>query len=312
LSHDYSDLRAEADIRGFCNTATTAWLAKVVSTVDFMTGFFSEEIVPMLRFRNYLPLVAFLVGAAMVGNPTQAHAALKLRITSAGADNNFATTGDNLSFTWTDQSVGPPPDANPIPGMVGTGPAFAVGSFLVNVDGTSTPFGINDAYNANLHLHALTVTNVGGVAGLIRVELTDTDYSLIPQSNGLAALVSTIGGTANSAPLPGSQVTLAQQLIQLGAGPVTEFAPAPTFTLTNAPPALGPGGFTDTKQGLFAYTGGNFSITEKIELSLTAGAIVSLDYDSHAFTPAPPGFVLAVTAGLALLGYRFRRNKVVA
>jgi len=267
----------------------------------------------MIRFRNFLPhVVALLVGTAILGMPTRADAALKIRITSAGADNDFATVGDNISFTWTDQSLlPPPPDANPLPGMVGTGPAFLVGSFLVNVDGVSKPFGTNDAFNANLHMHALTVTNVGGLSGKIRIELTDTDYSLTT-AGPLATLTSTIGGTANGSPIPGSTVDLATQSIQFGSGAATEFAPAPDFVLTNAPPVLGPGAFSDTKTGNFAYAGQSFSITEKVELTLTTAAVVSLDYDSHVTTPAPPGWILAATAGLAALGYRVRRKTVVA
>jgi len=266
-----------------------------------------------MTHRRMLFLWAVLAGAVLMWAPTQASAAFKLRVTAAGADNTFGT-GDDTSFTWQDQVLlPPPPDLNPLPGMLSTGPAFAVGSFLINVDGTSKPFGTNDATHANLHLHALTVTNIGGTAGLIRIELTDTDFALSPSGNGFAEMVSTIGGTANSAPTPGSQITLAQQLIQLGSGAATEFAPAPTFTLTNAPPALGPGAFSDTKSGSFAYNGETFSITEKVELSLTTGSIVSFDYDSVVSTPAPPGLILACAgAGLSLLGYRLRLRKAIA
>jgi len=66
-----------------------------------MTSFFSEESFPMFRFRSFLPLAAVLVGAAILGAPTRAHAAfapLRLDFSS--------TVGGGITFNPTD--VTPP------------------------------------------------------------------------------------------------------------------------------------------------------------------------------------------------------------
>jgi hypothetical protein len=270
----------------------------------------------MSRFRNVMFLVAVLAGAITLGAPTQADAAFKLRVTAA-VDGVFGN-GNDISFTWTDQVfVGPSPDNNPIAGLVSSSSGFPVGGFLVSVDGTSRPFGTNDATHANTHLHAITVANIGSSADLVRIELTDTGFSLT-SAGGTAGISSTIGGTANVSPLPGSSITNARQIVQfqVGVGPAaeaaTEFGTAPTFFLTNAPPPLGPGAFSNTSNGTFAYNGETFSLTEFVELSLTASSVVSFDYDSVVSTPAPPGLALLCAGALTLMGYRIRRKKVAA
>src|SRR5262245_29699120 len=64
-----------------------------------MTSFFSEKTL-MIRFRNFLPLGAFLAVAAILGAPAQAHAALNIYLQEAGVNGgNITLVGSAADFT---------------------------------------------------------------------------------------------------------------------------------------------------------------------------------------------------------------------
>src|SRR5438046_528807 len=84
--------------------------------------------------------------------------------------------------------------------------------------------------------------------------------------------LSSIGGTINNA---AGRVDVAAQTVDLGNGEFTQPG-AGTLTLFNAPPPfVGPGHFGNTKTGNFAYAGGNFSISEEVDMSLGVGTLIS-------------------------------------
>src|SRR5260370_26842748 len=52
---------------------------------------FSEELAPMNRFRNFLPLVAALAVPAVLGAPSQAHASFQIALQEAGVNGGAIT-----------------------------------------------------------------------------------------------------------------------------------------------------------------------------------------------------------------------------
>src|SRR5258708_38529977 len=57
-------------------------------------GRFSKETLSMIRIRNFLPLVALLVGAAILAVPTQAHATFEIRVSTDGGATFGAAIAD--------------------------------------------------------------------------------------------------------------------------------------------------------------------------------------------------------------------------
>jgi hypothetical protein len=243
--------------------------------------------------RKLIVAVSLAVGLLM---SQTAEGAFKVRITDL--------TGIGGVRLLTDQDFVPvvpdtDPDMNPIAGRLSTGSIF-IGDFEVDIIGISKPHGLNSPDIAELHMHALTVTNTGAAGGTVRVEMTDTDFSL--PGPGVLTLTSGIGGFANSA----GQVVVAKQSVDLTN---TEFGMPGTLTVTHAPPPLPKGAFSDSKSGNFFYAGGLFSITEFDEITLGPGGSVSFDQVSTVVTPAPAGVFLIGAGALTVFGFRAFRKK---
>jgi len=246
--------------------------------------------------KKLLMVVAVAAGLLVT---QKADAGFKLRVTDLG------TAG---TITVSDNQLGPPADLDPATGTLSF--ILFVDNFKVTITGVSKPFLTNDPSHAEIDLMSLAVVKTGGSApDTVRIELTDTGFNLLPA--GTASVATNIGGTGTTGTVITSKAIV--QLQGVGTEASTEFGPSPTFTLNLAPPALGPGAFSKAATGTFAYTGGNFSITNLDEVTLTTtGSSVSFDHDTQVVTPAPGGLVLLASGVLTLLGFRLRRKKVVA
>jgi hypothetical protein len=100
----------------------------VASAAKCILYFFSEE--PMFRFRKFLPIVAALIGAAILGAPTRAHADFELRVSTTGSSGTFTTyfSIDGGASWWT--------GAN----NTGTDVGAAINADAMSITATSTDF----------------------------------------------------------------------------------------------------------------------------------------------------------------------------
>jgi hypothetical protein len=246
----------------------------------------------MLRSRVFAPLLAALVGAAMLGAPSLARADFELRITDVNA-----VTGTTVLII---HGAG---------GMVSTGGQILVGEALIDASGFSKPLIGNTSTKAHMHLHVASLSSVGVVPDTVTVELTDDSFHLSAPPGGTSAIMSsTLGGTAD--PIGAAVLNSATQTADLNNNLFTESSPPGALTLVNAPPPL-TGGFSNTVNGNFAYAGQLFSLTEYSNFTiLDSSAIISYDFDSQVSVPAPSSFALiAAGAPLFLAGYRLRLRR---
>ncbi|HYT87191.1 MAG TPA: hypothetical protein VEL76_00595 [Gemmataceae bacterium] len=114
----------------------------------------------MLRFRKYLALVAVLVGAAVWGAPTQAHAAFRLRAESGTTGPGVVLTADGTSGLITSPSFS---SYSTVSGQYITF-SGALGQFSINATtGVSTPLLVAPGYYDAIDLNDITI-NSGGPA----------------------------------------------------------------------------------------------------------------------------------------------------
>ena len=218
---------------------------------------------------------------------TTAHASLVLTLDDLG------TVGIDVMVI--DNAVG---DSNPTAGRIsyGSGP---VGAFTFQMsNGTSKPFLGNDPFNAHLHLFNNSVTTSTG--GTLRVRLTDTDFNLVPGTSDFASLTSAFGGFVSS----GGQIIEANQYVDLDNN---EFGiVGPNVIQLNHGSLTG--AFSDVLTTPFGYTGGDFSITEEVLITLGASSSASFGFDSWV-VPLPEPSTLGIWSVLGLVGAGVQRRR---
>jgi hypothetical protein len=238
-----------------------------------MTNLYSKDTYFMIRIRNYLPfVVAALVGAAILGAPTQAQAGFSM--TLSDSDGNFVTVNDN-SLADSDSRSG-------VIGFFG-----ALGSFNIQLSvGTSNAPGTE-------HLAQLTINNTSiSSAGFngdktITLTLEDTGFtSPQPQPGKPVTMDSQLATTA----LPtGSTVTF-QSFLDGAAGTKLILNKVDGASVSDE---VFVSGNPFTLKNITTYTvkgqGANIPLTVQ-----SSGITV-------AHLPAPAGVVLAMT-GLPVVG----------
>jgi len=254
----------------------------------------------MIRFRNFLPLVAILVGVAILGAPTRAHADFQIDVTdSSGTTTVFFAPG-----------TGPAAQAGLFTGLSGNG------EFLITVLA-----GIVTESNAQTELDVTNLRVERLVAGTGTLTLTLGANNLtLPPGTGLN-WVSGAGGTYSPQPT-GGEVALTFQSY----GDANNVLLGTSQTLGSqaaVPPSSTVPSTFDTGEatGLFTRGAGDFSLRSDITLTITNaapavpgvldGSIVGFQgHNIVSAVPAPPSLLLAFS-GLPLLGigHWLRRRK---
>lgn len=230
-------------------------------------------------------LVAGCVGVLGLVNAPHAHAAFILRLTSG---TSTATIVDDGAGDIT----------NTTPGQI----TFAgmVGNFTINVTtGLGNPQLPNTPYQANIHLNNVSLSSSAG--GTLTIELTQTGLTLDPTAGSSIYLTSAFGGTT-------AGTVEAWQVLDLQNG---QFADAANGEAVVHHGPLGGPSFSDNGSATTAYSGGNFSITEKVVITHSGAGTTSFDIDSLAVVPAPATSFL-VLAGLPMfLGAWWARRRLI-
>lgn len=174
----------------------------------------------------------------------------------------------------------------------------AVGGFSLVVSvGISKPLAGNDAETAVLRLSNTSLASLLG--GTLEILLTDTDFQVAPA--GPATLESAIGGVT-------AGTITASQFVDLDNN---EFGMVGA-NVTSLDHSAFSGAFSETLTGLLGYSGEPFSITERVLVTLNAGASSSFDFVSTlSAVPEPSSLALGLIAGIGgvLTTLRSRRRK---
>jgi hypothetical protein len=240
-----------------------------------------EETVPMIRFRNFLPLfVAALVGTAILGFPASARADLEIALQEDGVDG-----GDGVGVRH----------------VVATAASFTAatysgtyGDFTVTVFSGSSD---NAADLSDLLSSTNKVKNNAGTAKTLRLWVTQDGYTL-PLGSPLS-VESGLAGTVNTGTIGFTGIFQAyadKNNNLFGTGDFTNGA-------QNASPN---GSSFDTGSATGSFTrSGDYSLTSVTVFDMSGGA--SGNFSAHvnvtapATAPAPAGVVLALSA-LPFLG----------
>jgi hypothetical protein len=238
------------------------------------------------RIRNYLPLLAVLVGTAILGAPTSARATFQLALQEAGVNGGAIT----VVASGSDFQAG---------GIFFSG---VYGDFTVSIlGGTSN----NGATMSNLLSSTTSVTNNDGTGKVLNLYVTQTNYTL-PAGSPLV-FESGLGGSL----IGGSTVGLTGIFQAYADAGNNAFG---TTDFTNGPQNATQTGTTfDTGSAASLFNrAGSYSLTSVASLEINGGGTVNYsDHINVTATPAPAGVVLALT-GLPFLGIGtwLRRRKV--
>lgn len=240
----------------------------------------------MLRFRNLLPAVAALVGAAVLGAPAKARADFELKI----------TTTSGFSTIIHDDGAG---DLDPTtPGhIVFSGAAGA--NFKITLVGSLSKPASGSAANPDMDV-TFQVTSTTGAADTITIQASDTDFG--PTQAGSGPMM--IGGTL----IAGATVTY-QTFQDTGNADFGSTSASPVLTFP--PPSSGA---YSGSSSLHYDADSNYSLTQKITVAYAAGAkgTTSGDADLKG-VPAPAGLLLALGGMPVLaLGAYLRRRRTPA
>jgi len=232
----------------------------------------------MIRFRNFLPLVAVLVGAAILGAPTRAHAAFTLTLHETGFTDVVVTDGGGG-------------DVAALGGVITFAGNFGDFTIQVTTGSSNSAAGVQPA---QLTINSLAITSMTGV--------------VIPS----APLVITLADTGFTAPTPG----LAGMESQLSTTQAPQGTNVTFQSFVNATPGTllnlnGVGG--QVVDELVTVPGGpSYALSNVTTITLTQSGTVQTTGITLVAVPAPAGVVLALTAGPFLgMGYWLRRRKTV-
>jgi len=236
----------------------------------------------MNRFRSYLPLVAVLAVAAVLGVPSQARATF-IYLQEAGINGGNITQVGTSSAGFTSETF--------------TG---SYGDFTVTIFGGSSD---NDATLSDILSSTVNVKNNSGTAQTLKLWISQNNFSL-PAGTPLR-VESGLGGTVNSGTVVLTSIFQAyadKGNNLLANGTLTGGAAITDFT--NGPQTASLNGTTlDTgsASGTFNRTG-LYSLTSVVTFTLSAGG--SANFGTHVnVTHMPePASALLLVAGLPFLG----------
>jgi hypothetical protein len=198
----------------------------------------------MFRINNILALAALLIGAAILGAPSKAHALFEVVLTDGSAGGGTVTINDNNS------PAGTGVDSNPLVGTISwTG---TVGHFMVTVQ-TSVSNASQGILPATLS-ETLTAFNTdGGVTHTLSAVTSDTGFTVPPAGSPVAmrttladtspvqdptdTFFSTIGGT-NGSTLTSTTSPSSASVTNAETTPSSPYTLANTLTVTNLGAAL--------------------------------------------------------------------------
>jgi len=237
----------------------------------------------MIRFRYCPPLVALLVGAAMLAAPTRAHAVLEIALQEAGVNGGAITVvATGADFTAASYTA-------------------TYGDFKVTLFGASSD---NAADLSDLLSSTVKVTNNNGATKTLKLYITQTDYTL-PEGNPLTDQ-SSLGGSINQGTLGLTNIFQAYADKNNNAFGTSDFTNGPQSATSQPPSAYS----TGTATGLFSRLPTNYSLTSVVTFTLSGKG--SANYSSQenvTGVPVPAGVVLALT-GLPVLGIGWLRRRL--
>ena len=234
----------------------------------------------MNRIRNFLPFMALLVGAAILGAPSQAHATFELALQEAGVNGGAVTVvASGADFTTI---------------QYGFPTAATYGDFTVKVFSGSSD---NGAGLSDLLSSTTSVANNSGTTKTLTLYVTQTNYTL-PVGTKLA-VESGLGGSL----VAGTTLGLTD-IFQAYADKNNNALG--TADYTNGPQnavQMGTTFDTGSASGVFTRIDGNaYSLTSVVTFTLSGGGTANYsDHINVTPTPAPSTSVL-VLSGLPLLG----------
>jgi len=257
----------------------------------------------MMRSRLFLPVVALLLGAVILGVPNHAHATFQIR---ASVDNGA---------TWkyaTDEGAG---DA-----FVGV-PGFINGSFFFSNVTLFVTVGQSKPITGNPGTSLIDVGINGsfvaagspffGIGGSVIVDISDTGFTSPASPSGPGILTASLGGGGMGTLPANTQFTAyanggpGGNLLYGGIDPTTgSVFWTPTATVSS------PTTFASVPSPNLVAP---YSLSARTTFSGAAGSTFSIDNHLTYTNPAPAGLVLALT-GVPVLGLRawFRRRRSVA
>jgi hypothetical protein len=249
-------------------------------------------------YSSALMIMALLVGVFVIGIVQDANALFVLTLDDLGTPGIDVIVSDNAPIL-TGTKKGPTNfvDGSPTVGAVSFN--GAVGTFSVNVTtGVSKP--VIGGFNVSrIDLNSINVS--GGAAGTLKIELTDTDFSL-PVPPNPYVLTSLIGGTTDGTVDFDQFIDLSNN--EFGIGP-----PAPNIPLVLSQGTFGPGAFSGTTSGNIHITN-PFSITEEIWITHNAaGDITSFNAESNVAIPEPTTLILFGFGLVGVAGFAWHRKK---
>jgi len=225
----------------------------------------------MIRFRNFLPVAALLVGVAILAAPTQANAAFTLTLNQTGFGSVTITDGD-----LNDQS--------PLPGVI-TYNVANYGTFTdleitirSNAPGTTTGIG------SSVRDITLTTRNSSGTAATLDLTAFDDTFT-IPSGNPLLMRSSLSSDLLEGGNLASGEVAKGEFTSTFISGTTTS---SPTITLT------GPGAgvnFTTVPRNLAGFT-----LTNHLAVTLGGGGQANFTGSTSVTVPAPPSLLLLAGA----------------
>ncbi|MBI3411169.1 MAG: hypothetical protein HY040_22775 [Planctomycetes bacterium] len=240
----------------------------------------------MLRlFRNW-PLLAILTGIVVLAEPPPAKADFQIRISDG-----------TTTQVFTDNNAG---DLN---GQIGAmNIVTSVGNFnVVMALGVSKPV-VGNSSLAVIDLSSLSVSTVGG--GTLRIDITDTSFTIPPGANQTAFLSSQITGNVFGGSI-GYQSWVDYSNTAFGGA---DSSPGPVFSTGLQ------ANNTTANMLVSGFNGGPFSLTSETVISLGGGGFASADGTTSLVTPAPStlGAALIALPILGLVGWQRRRNAKAA
>jgi hypothetical protein len=248
-----------------------------------------------IRFHNYLPLVAVLVGATILVAPTQAH-----------ADFQLTSNQSTSTFVLNDASNGA------TNGLLGDSIRANLGNgFAVSGSAMGSSSGAFAAGTAGMDLSSVSISSTG--SGTLVLYLTENDLS-VPVGQGILSETITgqflgQGSGTVSMVAYGNDTNDLYGNVTSQSGTSPAIGPGTTNVATNS---VGLGGSAST-----TFTSTNpYSITEIITITFIGASTVALssDGDTTFALPAPAGLVLALAGSpvLAFGAWLHRRKATLA